>query len=128
MLLQTAFFTGICRSVYDRISPDGATVHPEGEGDVADGQGGIEDASVNAIEESMQMAMAKMKSNSPSDLILIEWFDSLKQNEEDMSNLQKEVSLMKQDVGALKKHFDQGMAQVIMMLHGHSMFLVTLLL
>ena len=29
-----------------------------------------------------------------------------------MSNLQKEMSLMKQDVGALKKHFDQGMAQV----------------
>jgi hypothetical protein len=102
-----------CRSLYDRIGPEGATVHPEGaEGGKTDGQSGAEDGSVNAIEESMQMAMAKMKSNSPSDLILIEWFDSLKQNEEDMSNLQKEMSLMKQDVGALKKHFDQGMAQV----------------
>ena len=41
------------------------------EGGKTDGQSGAEDGSVNAIEESMQMAMAKMKSNSPSDLILI---------------------------------------------------------
>jgi len=117
-----------CRSLYDRISPDGASVHPEDEeGGGADGAGGSsEDASVNAIEESMQMAMAKMKSNSPSDLILIEWFDSLKQNEEDMSNLQKDMSLMKQDVGALKKHFDQGMAQVSIASDSMNMLVSTL--
>lgn len=119
-----------CRSLYDRISPDGASVHPEGEegGGGADGTGGksAEDASVNAIEESMQMAMAKMKSNSPSDLILIEWFDSLKQNEEDMSNLQKDMSLMKQDVGALKKHFDEGMAQVSIASESMNMLVQTL--
>merc|ERR1712046_463821 len=90
------------------------------------GPGGNQDASVNAIEESMQMAMAKMKSNSPSDLILIEGFDSLKQNEEDMSNLQKDMSLMKQDVGALKLHFDQGMAQVSIARESMNMLVQTL--
>jgi hypothetical protein len=64
------------------------------------------------IESAMEDAMNKMKSNSPSDLILVEWFDSLKQNEEDMSNLQKDMTHMKQEIQGLSGKFTHQLDQI----------------
>ena len=47
------------------------------------------------IDRSMEAAMEKMKTSNPSDLILVEWFDSLKQQEEELGYFHKEVDGMK---------------------------------
>jgi hypothetical protein len=68
------------------------------------------------IEGAMEDAMNKMKSNSPSDLILVEWFDSLKQNEVDMSDLQKDMTHMhmnmKQEIQGLSGKFTHQLDQI----------------
>jgi len=53
----------------------------------------------NAEAESTQNG----NNASVSDMILLEWFDSLKQNEEDWEVLHKEVFTVKRDMGDMKK-------------------------
>ena len=64
------------------------------------------------IDQSMMKAMDKVKSNSPSDLILVEWFDSLKQQEEEMGHFEKEMTELKGEVAALKNNFEQGTKKI----------------
>jgi hypothetical protein len=70
------------------------------------------------IDQSMLKAMDKVKSNSPSDLILVEWFDSLKQQEEEMGHFEKEMSELKGEVSAMKRNFDEGNEKILEMHEG----------
>ena len=92
-----------CRKTYNRIHIT------NNKGDELDEEA-LEQAKMMAkspIESAMEDAMKKMKSNSPSDLILVEWFDSLKQNEEDMANLQKDMTQMKLEIQGLSSQFTE---------------------
>jgi len=92
-----------CRKTYNRIHIT------NNKGDELDEEA-LEQAKMMAkspIESAMEDAMKKMKSNSPSDLILVEWFDSLKQNEEDMANLQKDMTQMKLEIQGLSSRFTE---------------------
>jgi hypothetical protein len=70
------------------------------------------------IDQSMMKAMDKVKSNSPSDLILVEWFDSLKQQEEEMGHFEKEMTELKGEVSAMKRNFDEGSQKITEMHEG----------
>jgi len=64
------------------------------------------------IDRTMEAAMEKMKTSNPSDLILVEWFDSLKQQEEELGYFHKEMDGMKKDIDDLKQSLDVGLRNI----------------
>ena len=56
---------------------------------------------------------AALDAHAQSNLVLLEWYDSLKQNEAELENLQAQLKLVRDDVSSMRDEFDGALEKMI---------------
>jgi hypothetical protein len=101
------------RTVHNDAHDDGAgkgETTEASDGAIATPGGPAADGSTQAVE--LPTAVEAENNASVSDLILAEWYDSLKQNEEDMEHVQADVESMSTDIAVLKRDMRAAVDQI----------------